>query len=132
MSSTLSQLQIATIRKELLELLNSLREEVSGELKDKQSMRVNSDLNDAHDLGDEAQADLEASINITNMSRHLSEIRECMDAIKRLDNGEYGVCVECGEAIELNRLKANPVASRCLSCQSAEEFSHPEVKYASI
>lgn len=39
-------------------------------------------------------------------------------ALDRIDSGDYGFCVGCGETIELNRLKANPLELRCLSCIS--------------
>ena len=37
-------------------------------------------------------------------------------ALKRIDEGTYGRCVECGKAIGVRRLKALPEAERCLSC----------------
>lgn len=46
------------------------------------------------------------------------ELRACEEAIKRIDNGYFGLCKVCGEAIELNRLKAEPTTSCCLSCES--------------
>lgn len=46
----------------------------------------------------------------------LVELRECEEAIKRIDIGSFGRCKHCGEAIELNRLKAEPTTIICLSC----------------
>lgn len=37
-------------------------------------------------------------------------------ALKRISEGEYGYCEECREAIEPERLRANPILMRCLSC----------------
>lgn len=51
-----------------------------------------------------------------NQQGLLAEIRECEEAIKRIDAGEYGRCKVCSEAIELNRLKAQPTLTVCLSC----------------
>jgi len=38
-------------------------------------------------------------------------------ALKRIETGAYGYCVQCEEAMDLDRLKKRPEASRCLECQ---------------
>ena len=38
-------------------------------------------------------------------------------ALKRLDGGTYGTCVECGDPIATERLEALPWASHCIGCQ---------------
>lgn len=48
-------------------------------------------------------------------------LRNINDARDRLMDGEYGLCVECGEEIDAKRLAADPVASRCLICQQSFE-----------
>lgn len=45
-----------------------------------------------------------------------SEIEAIQAALKRLENGTYGVCPECGEAIAEARLKALPIAVLCIDC----------------
>ena len=37
-------------------------------------------------------------------------------ALKRLDDGEYGYCTDCGEGVEPKRLAADPTIPRCLDC----------------
>ena len=36
--------------------------------------------------------------------------------LKRIAEGTYGVCVKCGADIDPKRLKALPIATRCISC----------------
>lgn len=48
-----------------------------------------------------------------------ADIEAIRAAIKRLENGTYGVCVECGEPIAEARLRALPIAVLCIDC--AEE-----------
>lgn len=43
------------------------------------------------------------------------------DALTRLGAGAYGRCVDCGEAIPLERLAALPHAARCIGCQQRDE-----------
>jgi len=42
-------------------------------------------------------------------------------ALKKIDNGEYGECKMCGEAIGVARLRARPVAELCIECKSEQE-----------
>jgi DnaK suppressor protein len=43
------------------------------------------------------------------------------DALTRLNNGTYGLCIDCGTEIDAARLKAIPYAALCLKCQSKRE-----------
>jgi len=42
-------------------------------------------------------------------------------ALKRLDEGSYGICDDCNKSINIKRLKAKPSVSLCINCQSAKE-----------
>jgi len=42
-------------------------------------------------------------------------------ALRRLDEGEYGLCEDCGAEIGPGRLRVLPFAKRCLSCQHQAE-----------
>lgn len=39
-------------------------------------------------------------------------------ALARLDAGEYGICESCGKRIPVGRLRARPMATRCIDCAS--------------
>lgn len=43
-------------------------------------------------------------------------------AIKRIKNGQYGLCTDCGCPIEVGRLKAIPEAPFCISCATRIEM----------
>ncbi|WP_344845485.1 TraR/DksA family transcriptional regulator [Nonomuraea dietziae] len=42
-------------------------------------------------------------------------------ALRRLDEGSYGECVDCGKQVPEGRLEARPEAARCVQCQSRQE-----------
>lgn len=44
------------------------------------------------------------------------EISRIKNALKRLDEDEYGSCVECGEDISEKRLEIDPAATHCIKC----------------
>lgn len=50
------------------------------------------------------------------------------EALGRIEDGSFGVCLECEESIEPRRLEARPVSTLCISCKEAEE--HKEKVYA--
>ncbi len=53
-----------------------------------------------------------------------AELQQIEAALRRLDQGHYGICVVCGEPIEPGRLAAVPYAQRCSGCaESAEAIS---------
>ncbi|WP_151705456.1 TraR/DksA family transcriptional regulator [Nitrincola alkalilacustris] len=47
----------------------------------------------------------------------LDELSSCEAALQRIEQGTFGRCEICSEPIELNRLKADPLTTRCLECQ---------------
>ena len=44
-----------------------------------------------------------------------------LDALVRLENGSYGVCVDCGKPVPEGRLEVKPEAARCLTCQAKRD-----------
>jgi DnaK suppressor protein len=55
---------------------------------------------------------------VSNEQQVLYRIEE---ALKRIDDGTYGKCEECGGRIKDARLKALPFATMCISCKEKEE-----------
>jgi DnaK suppressor protein len=53
--------------------------------------------------------------------RDLEELLRIAQARRRIDTGAYGLCQDCGGAIDLMRLAAEPAGTRCLVCQAAAE-----------
>ncbi|MHB0977161.1 MAG: TraR/DksA family transcriptional regulator [Candidatus Aquicultorales bacterium] len=62
------------------------------------------------------EADLSLEFNVKDMLDHIN------DALKRMDEGTYGVCSICGKAIPMQRLKAIPWATLCIEDKKREEM----------
>jgi len=43
------------------------------------------------------------------------------EALERMDKGSFGICEECGEEIDLERLKIRPVTTFCIRCKETLE-----------
>jgi DnaK suppressor protein len=55
-------------------------------------------------------------------------IFKIQEALRRLDDGEYGVCEECGENIGIERLRARPVTTLCIECKSSQEMEERKAR----
>lgn len=68
------------------------------------------------DSSEQAQdlADDEALMGVDAVLR--DEIQQIRFALARITNGTYGTCANCGEPIGEARLKARPIATRCINC----------------
>jgi len=44
------------------------------------------------------------------------KLKDIIGALERIENGTYGICVNCNQEISLDRLKANPSANTCIKC----------------
>lgn len=60
-----------------------------------------------------------AMLRIRDRERKL--ITKIEDALKRIDDGSYGLCEACGGPIGVDRLKARPVTTLCIDCKSDQE-----------
>jgi RNA polymerase-binding transcription factor len=98
-----------------------LRREIAAALRRSGTEEAVRLANHLEEVGDEAVADLESSIEIAEIERDVRELREVERTLSRLHEPEYGVCVDCGADIPYSRLSANPTAERCISCQRRAE-----------
>ena len=73
------------------------------------------------DQMDEIQCATERDLEIRNVDRESSLLREVKAALLRIHDGSFGVCTECEWAINPKRLAAVPWASRCIECQETAD-----------
>ena len=70
---------------------------------------------------DRIQHATERELAIDNIQRDFSRLREVQAALRRIDTGAFGVCVDCGEDIVRKRLAAVPWTRSCIACQEAAD-----------
>jgi DnaK suppressor protein len=70
---------------------------------------------------DEIQANERREIGFMTRELLVDRVNKLAAAIERLDDGEYGTCVEGGEAIAPARLRALPEVETCVRCQDRLE-----------
>jgi RNA polymerase-binding protein DksA len=79
------------------------------------------DLDRVGDEADEAAAMTLSDLRVLEADRDLGELRAITAALRRVNDGTYGYCADCGDEISVERLAAHPSAARCVQCQSKHE-----------
>ena len=69
------------------------------------------------DALDQIQHAVERELALGTLARESSGLRETRAALRRIDDGSFGICLDCEEEINLKRLTAVPWAARCIACQ---------------
>lgn len=109
--------RLTYFRKQLLEKQQQLTDEVG-----KTALYVKDQEDDSiKDLGDQANTAYtrEFFFELGNGDRRL--LRDVVSALQRIDDGNFGSCERCGEAIADRRLEALPFARYCIDCQRVVE-----------
>jgi len=83
---------------------------------------MNSDSEESFaDPTDRAALESDRNFLLRMRDRERKLLGKIDEAFARLDDGSYGRCEECGNEIGIERLKARPVTTLCISCKSAQE-----------
>jgi DnaK suppressor protein len=69
------------------------------------------------DALDEVQHASERELAIRNLDRESNLLRNVRSALRRIEDGTFGVCMHCEEEISPKRLAAVPWAPYCIQCQ---------------
>lgn len=78
------------------------------------------------DPGDQALLSTMESLRTSLQDSDLAKYKRIVYAIKKFDDGSYGVCIDCGNDISEKRLMSFPDADRCLACQEEYEDMQTE------
>jgi DnaK suppressor protein len=70
---------------------------------------------------DRAVLDSERSYTYRIRDRESVLIKKIHASLKDIEDGVYGICDDCGRNISIERLKARPVARRCIRCKTKQE-----------
>ena len=59
---------------------------------------------------------MDQKMSIAKLERQKLRLNQLEEALKNLGNEDFGVCIDCGEDIEFQRIKSNPVVKKCFDC----------------
>lgn len=120
----LTESQLLEFKVQLKEQFCDVREEIRLELLRSDNQHFIDLAGRVHDLEDESVADLLVDLNLAMVDMHVEQIRDIDASLISIACGNYGVCVDCGIDIAVERLQANLTAKRCTSCQEVYERTH--------
>jgi DnaK suppressor protein len=113
--------RIAALRKVLIAkrqgILKAAKEEISKYIKGETRQLVDTALDD----GDLSFVDLSEDISLKQLSTHRETLQKTDEAIRKLNEGTYGICEDCGDEISEERIKVMPFAIYCIDCQERRE-----------
>ncbi len=106
--------------------LSKLKEALEKQLKDLQSDMARNLAQSAPtpvlaDINDQASFETERSFELRIKDRERKLIGKVHEALKKIAEGSYGICVSCSEPIGVKRLQARPVTDLCINCKSEME-----------
>ena len=114
------------VKRKRYQALVSLRDQLIEQV----SMLSGNSLDVSHNAGEDM-----ADIGSDNFSREMGlnvaseegkKVSLIQDALKRLEKGHYGKCIDCKVPIEEGRLNAIPYAKLCVKCKSVREENEDE------
>jgi RNA polymerase-binding transcription factor len=112
-------------RTRLTELLQAekrrLWHEVRRELFGQAGEELHSQYGFPRDVGEEGLMDLLEDIGLAVADIRRQELTRMDEALRRLQEGRYGLCEECGDEIAEARLRVAPYAPCCIRCQARRE-----------
>ena len=108
-------------RKMLLIQRGKIEARIREELADKVTKGQNSVLGPALDLVDISTWALERDVNYELLTMHTKALKDIDEALERLDEGTYGICIDCGREISEKRLEAVSFTLYCMECQQEKE-----------
>ncbi len=100
-------------------ILERKAEEVRRSMSAQKAAQVVARLDCPSDEGDLSQQHHEEWIFLNRNTIDMKLLREIADALRRIEQGSYGICMECEEPISGKRLDAVPWAKFCVACQES-------------
>jgi DnaK suppressor protein len=107
------------LKKMLEDRRRELMNEVQGKIRDARA--DGGKEREVLDQGESSEVDIQEDIEFALIQMKAETLNKVDAALRRLDEGTYGDCFECGDEISEARLRALPFAVRCKDCEEARE-----------
>ena len=109
--------QVEELKLTLLERKELIIKNIQGSRDSIDSLK-NSECKDEFDYAEISSDSFKEGIIANQQVKELGEIE---DALKRVQDGSYGICDMCDESIAIGRLRAKPFAKFCTPCREIYE-----------
>ncbi len=102
-------------------LLTEKRDEIVKKAKQTLEEDMTLDANDLPDEMDLASSEYLQSFTFRLRGREKVFLDKIEKALRKIEDGSFGVCEECGEEISIKRLEARPETTLCIRCKEDQE-----------
>ena len=112
----MSERQLAYFKQKLLVWKEDILRESRGTV-----VNLQAETENHPDLVDRASSESDRALELRTRDRQRKLISKIDDALRRIEDGNYGYCEETGEPISLGRLEARPTATLSVEAQERHE-----------
>jgi DnaK suppressor protein len=116
------------LKKMLEDRRRELMNEVQGKIRDARA--DGGKEREVLDQGESSEVDIQEDIEFALIQMKSETLTKIDAALRRLSEGTYGDCFECGAEIAQARLRALPFAVRCKDCEEARETAEQRERLA--
>lgn len=110
-----------TLRKSLIEhrksIISEAKAEIAKFIRGDERQLVDTALDD----GDWSLVDVTEDINLSKLTTHKETLNKIDEALRKMNEGTYGICEDCGVEISEARLSVIPFAIHCVDCKEKRE-----------
>ncbi len=104
-------------RKRILKKRGEILKELNKELNEGIGKGPELKASPGSDIGDQSALNSDNHLSVSFVRRYSGMLRQIGQALARVDEGNYGICEECGEKIDKKRLEILPFTPYCIPCQ---------------
>jgi len=113
----------AELKSILEERRREIVDKVHEKMRDVRTEGANNPDQGVLDAAESSEADIQDEIEFALIQMKAETLNKIDEALRRLEEGTFGHCFECGEEISERRLRALPFAVRCKDCEEAREVA---------
>ena len=111
------------LKRMLEERRREIQAEVKGKMRDVRSEGAWGGKQEVFDAVESSESDIQDDIEFALIQMKAETLHKIEEALRRLEEGTFGYCFECGDEISERRLRALPFALRCKDCEEARELA---------
>lgn len=116
------KLRKENLKRHLIRMREDIVTEAKAEIKKFKSGEKKQIVETVLDDGDLSFVDLSEDISLKQLSTHRETLIKIDEALRKINEGTYGLCEDCGDEISVERLKIIPFATHCKECQEKKEM----------
>jgi DnaK suppressor protein len=113
----------AELKKILEDRRREMMSQVQERMRDVRAEGASNTVQGVLDAAESSEADIQDEIEFALIQMKAETLNKIDEALRRLEEGTYGYCFECGDEVSERRLRALPFAVRCKDCEEAREVA---------